>query len=192
MKWKLAYDEAEREGKELPSVPLTQTTCCGVAEAIYPPIHLREEYELPRLEEGQERFTNTDIGAMLRLCNKIGKSPHSIRRCRNYGTRTLHSHRGDYIYFIDVKAKHVKGRIHALFEGQLKGGNTIMYSITAHRRKGDTTEEEDALTFLEGCFGEEEFSLDDAADALVDGELTDDRDKAYQMAKQLASKGYIS
>lgn len=68
----------------------------------------------------------------------------------------------------------------------------MLYSIPEHRRRGSSTEEEEALAFLEGCFGDENFTINDAAEALIDGELTTDYSRAQQMVSQLASKGYLN
>lgn len=105
-KWAREYKEAKEKGLTPPVFPGPAVSTCCSAFTIYPPT---PEVLIPPLEPGAMRVETPDFGAILRLCDVIGKSPFSIKAYLPlHITKDLF---GPRVYFIDVKAKRFKERI---------------------------------------------------------------------------------
>jgi len=104
-KWRKEYREAKAKGEPTPPLPESGYTKCCHADPIWPPA----PDPVPPPLAPNERIESTDFGAMIKLCNAIGKSPKSIKAYLRLDK--IPSLFGPSVYFIDVKAKRFMERL---------------------------------------------------------------------------------
>lgn len=107
LKWARERKEAKAKGIPGPPFPGPALTKCCRALPVFPPI----PDIMPPLptQSGVHRVESPDFIGMLRLCNAIGKSPHSIKA---YLRLDVIPHLfGPAVYYIDVKARYFLERL---------------------------------------------------------------------------------